>query len=209
MQGPVAAGGDGEVTTPSAQGSECLRVVSPPEMPFLRGRRKELPPMPTSPTPDAECTGSHHHPQPSCISKGKGAFGYPVSSRLLRTSLVQVLQQPHCLLFSHSSQEGLVSSFSTQERDWQLKKRRVTFYLRWSLLFTQGKLSQSLMSFPCNSSTPQRDITEEIGTPKNRRYWPLPSCNSISTHWERPGDPSLIVRNHFVFTFTALPQSAL
>lgn len=43
---------------------------------------------------------------------------------------------------------------------------------------------------------------------QTRIYWPLPSCNSISTSWERPGDPSLILKNHLVFPFIALPQSA-
>lgn len=49
----------------------------------------------------------------------------------------------------------------------------------------------------------------DTAAPKTRRCWPLRSCNSISTSWERPGDPSRTLRNHLVLPFTALPQSAL
>lgn len=123
---------------------QCLRLVSPPEMPLLRGRRKELPPMaaaePCMPNPrcwvhrEPSSPTAHLHSQRQSslwiasfihTSQEKPGAGSPANPQ----PPVLPLQPADIGLFPQHPREQLAA-----------KKRRVTFSLRCSLLFTQGKL---------------------------------------------------------------------
>lgn len=161
---------------------------------------------------------------PSAIPKTQEAFGYPASSTPLSSDqLLHVLQQTHSLLFSRSSwwtSPPYIDLFPQHPRDQQAANREegdplpgvvTALHPGGSEPCGDGHPKQSVMPLSWVSSTPptSEQSCRETAAPKPRRYQHPPGCNSISTTWERSGDPSLKLRNHPVSPFKALPQSAL
>lgn len=154
MQGPATPGGR---RGDSSLGTETsLRLVSPPEMPFLRGS-KELSPMPAAEPRGAagelpstttflcfqrhkKPLGTQLHPYLSAVISWYGFSSKP------RASSFHTPARGHHNLMS-------ISSPGTQKKTiWQLAKRKVTCFLGWSLPFTQQGLTDPVgLSIPTRS----------------------------------------------------------
>lgn len=185
LQQPGGWRGDSPLGT-----GRCLGLVSPREMPFLRGR-KELPPMPAEePCSPEPCCGVRSQGaiithSPSTFPKAQEAFGYPASSIPLSSDqLVQVLQQPHTLLFSHSSQRTsppYIDLFPRHPREQLAANKEegdplpgvvTALYPGGTDSCGDGHPNQSLMLLPWNSGTPptSEGSCRETATLKTKRY---------------------------------------